>query len=328
MKSEGSASPFEAYPSRPAERDRWVLARRLPRRAGDPFRPHLFFEEVELQESGSLEAVVDIFLTNRECPWRCVMCDLWKHTLEATVPAGAIPAQIDQVLELLDTRDHSVVKLYNSGSFFDPRAIPPEDYPAIATRLKHFERVIVECHPALIGDRVLRFQDLLPGRLEVALGLETAHAGVLEKLHKRFTLEQYAKACEFLKAHDLDIRSFLMIKPPFMIAEESSFWTRRSIDFALNCHASAVSLIPTRGGNGAMEALREQGFFSPPTLEDLEAGLDYGVGLGKGRVFADLWDLELFSVCPRCFLARHERMVKVNRHQKTSPRIPCSCGAG
>src|SRR5260370_26132042 len=43
------------------------------------------------------------------------------------------------------------IKLYNSGSFFDRRAIPPADYPAIAQRVRRFERLIVECHPALMG---------------------------------------------------------------------------------------------------------------------------------------------------------------------------------
>ena len=42
-----------------------------------------------------------VFLTNRECPWRCVMCDLWKNTLAESVPIGAIPAQIDFALARL-----------------------------------------------------------------------------------------------------------------------------------------------------------------------------------------------------------------------------------
>ena len=33
-----------------------------------------------------------VFLTNRECPFRCVMCDLWMNTLDETVPRGAIAA--------------------------------------------------------------------------------------------------------------------------------------------------------------------------------------------------------------------------------------------
>ena len=82
----------------------------------------------------------------------------------------------------------SHLKLYNAGSFFDPRAIPPEEYPAIARLAAPFRRTIVECHPALVGPRCLAFRDLLSGRLEVAMGLETAHPEVLERLNKRMTL--------------------------------------------------------------------------------------------------------------------------------------------
>src|SRR5260370_339314 len=46
-----------------------------------------------------------IFLTNRECPYRCLMCDLWTNTLDATVPKGAIAAQIrDALINLSGTR--------------------------------------------------------------------------------------------------------------------------------------------------------------------------------------------------------------------------------
>ena len=124
------------------------------------------------------------------------MCDLWRNTLTKSVPVGAIPEQIDFALRRLGPARS--VKLYNSGSFFDPRAIPPEDYEAIAARVRDFERVIVECHPAFVGERCVAFRDLLRGRLEVAMGLETAHPEVLEKLNKRMTLDQFAAAAQFL----------------------------------------------------------------------------------------------------------------------------------
>ena len=120
------------------------------------------------------------------------MCDLWRNTVKETVPAGAIPRQIDYALERLSAARQ--IKLYNSGSFFDPRAIPPGDYEAIARRLNAFERVIVECHPALVGDACLRFRDLIHGQLEVAMGLETAHPEILERLNKRMTLTKCSRS--------------------------------------------------------------------------------------------------------------------------------------
>ena len=92
------------------------------------------------------------------------------------------------------SRDVSQVKLYNAGSFFDPKAIPPEDYAEIAAAVSGFGRVVVESHPALIGERCLTLKKLLNSCLEVAIGLETVHAAVLQKLNKRFTVASFRRS--------------------------------------------------------------------------------------------------------------------------------------
>ena len=321
----------EAYPDTATGRDHWIIARRPARAAVAADRPHAFFVEAERSDAGEVVSVATIFLTNRECPWRCLMCDLWKHTLEAPVPPGAIPAQIDFALgELRRTHDGPLpqVKLYNSGSFFDRAAIPPSDHPAIAERLRGFERVIVECHPALVNDAVVRFRDLLGGtKLEVAMGLETIHPEVLPRLNKRMTTEQYAAAADFLRRHDVALRAFVLVKPPFLDEAEALLWAQRSTEFAFDCGASVVSLIPMRPGNGALDELAAQGLFSPPALTTLERAAEHGVALRRGRVFADTWDLEQFSRCPRCFTARRERLDAMNLSQLVPEPVRCShCG--
>jgi len=291
----------------------------MTRNPVDPLRPYAFLAEEERSREGEIVRVNTIFLTNRECPWRCVMCDLWKNTLTEAVPEGAIPAQIDYALARLPAACH--IKLYNSGSFFDRRAIPPADYAPIAARLAGFEHVIVESHPALIGENCLRFRDLLSGRLEVAMGLETVHPTVLPRLNKEMTLEQFAGAARFLNRNGVDLRAFILVKPPYMRADEAVDWTQRSLDFAFECSASAATLIPTRAGNGAMEALA----FTPPSIAMLEASLTYGIGLSKGRVFADLWDLRRFSTCDACYHARSARLLQMNLQQTVL--APVECGA-
>ncbi len=245
--------PFFSYPVQASERDKWILSQRPERNALDPRRPYAFFVEEERSATREVVPVATIFLTNRECPWRCLMCDLWRNTLAETVPAGAIPEQIDYALAQLPPARQ--IKLYNSGSFFDRRAIPVEDYPVIADRVRSFERTIVECHPALVGEACLRFRDLLTNQLEVAMGLETVHPETLERLNKRMTLDQFSAASEFLRSNGIDLRVFILVQPPFMQQDEAMLWAQRSLDFAFDCGATAVTLIPTRGGNGAMEAL-------------------------------------------------------------------------
>jgi radical SAM enzyme (TIGR01210 family) len=314
------------YPATNLERDKWVLERRSARETLDPQKPHSFFVEQELSASGEILPVATIFLTNRECPWRCVMCDLWRNTLTTVVPSGAIPSQIDFALSQLPAA--RVLKLYNSGSFFDARAIPVEDHPAIAERANNFERLIVENHPALVDDHCLRFRDRLKCSLEIAMGLETVHSDILPKLNKRMTLEQFSSAATFLRDHDIDLRVFVLVQPPFMQPEEAVLWAQRSIDFAFDCGATAVTLIPTRGGNGAMEALAANGQFSAPRLETLEDSFSYGLGLKRGRVFADLWDAEKILSCPVCQTARISRLRRMNLSQANFSPARCqSCDA-
>ena len=318
----------EAYPETAPGRDHWIIRRRPARAAVASDRPHAFFIEAERSKAGEVVSVATIFLTNRECPWRCLMCDLWKHTLGESVPPGAIPAQLDFALGGLQrTRGEPLrqVKLYNSGSFFDRGAIPLSDHPAIAERLRGFEHVVVECHPALVNDAVVRFRDLLGGAtFEVAMGLETIHPDVLPRLNKRMTTEQFATAAGFLRRHDIALRSFVLVKPPFLDEAEALLWARRSTEFAFDCGSSVVSLIPVRPGNGALDELAAQGHFSPPALTTLERAAEHGVASRRGRVFADTWDLEQFSRCPGCFAARRERLNRMNLAQVVAESVACS----
>jgi radical SAM enzyme (TIGR01210 family) len=312
------------YPETNSERDKWILERRPGRETLDPHKPYLFFVEKEFSAAGEILPVTTIFLTNRECPWRCVMCDLWRNTLTTSVPPGAIPAQIDSALSQLPAAH--VLKLYNSGSFFDSRAIPVEDRPAIAERANRFDRLVVENHPALIDDHCLRFRDRLKCRFEIAMGLETVHPDILPKLNKRMTLEQFSNAATFLRLNDIDLRVFVLVQPPFMQAHEAVLWARRSVDFAFDSGATAVTLIPTRGGNGAMEALAGKQQFLAPRLETLETSFSYGLGLKRGRVFADLWDAETISSCADCRIPRISRLRNMNLSQVNLAPVRCdSC---
>jgi radical SAM enzyme (TIGR01210 family) len=320
-----SAALTSIYPQSGAERDRWILERRPRRNLVDPSLPYAFFVEKECSHTGEIVPVATILLTNRECPWRCLMCDLWKNTLTGSVPAGAIPGQIDYALSRLPPARQ--VKLYNSGSFFDPRAIPVSDHTRIAAQVSGFDRVVVESHPMLVGDVCFRFNDLVAGKLEVAMGLETANPEILERLNKRMTLQDFAAAAGRLNSNAIDLRVFILVRPPFMREDEALHWARKSLDFAFDCGATAATLIPTRAGNGAIEELAAHGDFAPPQLTTLEAAMAYGVQLQRGRVFTDLWETSQVRGCPHCRDRQVERLARMNLLQKVEGPVTCeSCG--
>lgn len=331
----------DAWPESKRARDRFVLARRPPRVRHDPTRPQGVLVEAERTDAGSVERVATVFLVGSECPWRCVMCDLWTHTLETDTPAVAIPRQLDVALAALSA-EYPVptrIKLYNAGSFFDPRAVHVDEYDAIASRLHAFSHVVVESHPSLVGERVDRWLDALTRsrtrsspalELEVAMGLETAHPEALAQLHKGMTLAQFAHAAHELRRRGVSVRAFVLVPPPFVTQDEEIPWLRRSIDFAFESGASVVSLVPTRTGNGALDALGHQGLFRSPRLADLEAALAAALPDPRGRVFADLWDLERLAECETCLPARRARLQQMNLEQipRADAAACVSCGAG
>ena len=72
-----------------------------------------------------------------------------------------------------------------------------------------------------------------------------------------------------------------------------------------------------------MERLKESGEFVPPRLSTLERTLEAVLELGKARVFADTWNLELFSSCDTCLAQRRERLHAMNLTQRIMPPIRC-----
>ncbi|MEI8224524.1 MAG: radical SAM protein [Bacteroidota bacterium] len=303
--------------------DRWIVSNRGRKNSVDPQKPYAWLVEKERTISGEIEDIAIIFLTNRECPFRCLMCDLWKNTTDVPVPVGAIPNQIEWALNHLPEVKH--LKLYNSGSFFDGRAIPEEDYKRIASLVSSFETVIVESHPRLINEKCLLFRDMLKPDLQIALGLETVHPEILRKLNKQMTLGDFRNSVSYLTQHGILSRAFILLRPPFLSESEGIYWAERSLDFAFSTGVECCTVIPVRAGNGAMDLLLGKGDFAPPDIHSLEIVLEYGIKLNAGRVFADVWDLVLFSSCRKCIDQRTNRLIAMNLSQNIISRIECTC---
>ncbi|MDQ7041108.1 MAG: radical SAM protein [Rhodothermus sp.] len=305
----------------PLARTRLIRKLRPPRAKINPERPYAFHHELERAPDGRLERVNVVFLTNRECPWTCTMCDLWRHTTTTPVTADQLLRQLDYALEHLPEAD--AIKLYNSGSFFDRLAIPPTAYQGIAERLRGYRRIIVESHPALIGPRTLQFQELLEGQLEVAIGVECIHPDVLNALNKRLTIADLEQAVTWLHAHHLLIRAFILLKPPFLPAAEALTWTCHTVRWAVTHAIQIIVLIPTRTGNGIMDHLARSGQFAPPTPDDIETATAFLFAQQAPVRLLDTWDLPRFYPCPDCARLQQARFARMNQTQTWEPAVHC-----
>ncbi len=311
--------------------DRRIRALRAPKPPVDPYTAHGSLLEEERRPAGTIEQTLTVFLAGAECPFTCSFCDLWRYTIDGRTPVGALPKQLSDVLQSLDaaTPRPDRLKLYNASNFFDRRAVPAADLPRIAELAAPFAGVTVESHASTIGPATLEFAQRLSGRLEVAIGLETIHPVAAAHLNKRLDLGVFERSARWLADNGMDLRVFVLLGAPYIPVDASVEWTVRTAEYAIECGASIVSIIPVRGGNGEMERLAARGQFTPPTVAQLENALDRCVRLTGAAVTVDLWDVERLPVCERCARARIERLRRLNVMGGSEPPIECTaCATG
>ena len=285
--------------------------------------------EEERAATGAIERALTVFLAGAECPFTCSFCDLWRWTIDGPTPRGALPKQLGRALEGLRGSLPERLKLYNASNFFDHRAVPIDDLPRIAELAAPFQAVTVESHASMIGPDVLAFQNLLSGKLEVAIGLETIHPVAMAHLNKRLDLARFDRAADFLGAHDIGLRVFVLLGLPYVPAEEGVEWTVRTVEYAAARGAARITVIPVRGGNGELERLQALGDFVPPTLAQLERALEQCLPIRSAVITADVWDIERLPACETC---RAKRVVRIQSmilspSPESPPRVPCSACA-
>jgi hypothetical protein len=253
----------------------------------DATKAYGVFSEPELTRNGVVEDHSIILTTNKECPFKCVMCDLWQNTLDYKVDDGVVAKQVRIALKELPAAKH--LKLYNAGSFFDRQSIPKQDTFDIADELEtlEYETLIVEAHPKLIGAGCFEFAQYLSPQLDVAMGLETVDPEVLPRLNKNMTLDDFERATTEMLEHDIFVRAFILLRAPWHSEEAGKYWAKESIDFAHSIGVECCTIIPLRP-NPRISVTD----FEPSTPEALEEVVSYGLSKNKGRVFGDTWDAE------------------------------------
>lgn len=309
--------------------------RRGPKEAiGDPRRPLGWIVERERSpDRDTPRTWLTVFTAGAECPFACVFCDLWKHTLPGKTPPGSLPGQLWTAISEARAAGHAFegLKIYNASNLFEPRAVPPDDDPQLVMISSQFERVLVECHPRWLRGRALAFArelDQRESRLDVALGLETVHPEALPRLGKKMTVERFDRAVALLRDAGCGVRSFVLVGAPFQPLDEAVHWAVHSAVHAARRGVEHVSLIPVRDGNGTLELLAERGFWRPTRLSELEAALDRSLAEVAALdlptvVTADTWDLERFASCDACAPARADRLERTNLTGRREAPVQC-----
>lgn len=169
------------------------------------------------------------------------------------------------------------VKLYNSGSFLDPKEIPVHSQKSIMAKIAKFDHIqefIIECLPEIINMQINVLKELKEifnqKPIFIGVGLETTNGYILKSyVNKPFTFENHFMKCvQNARNVGAEVKAYLLLKPPFLTEQEAIDDAINSIREAFevsNC--KIVSLNPVCvHADTLVDLLWKKHEFSPPWL--------------------------------------------------------------
>ena len=258
----------------------------MSNRRGSPYSTHVAGELNEARPyaawTGSdrigsrVLSTLTVILKTGGCSWnRCRMCSFRNVRLGAAGEgelARLLLAQVSWLKDRFPMDNIDCVKIYTSGSFFDPAEVPGAARDAIGSLVRG-KIVIAETRPEfVVTDRVALFREIIDDGshdlpLYVAIGLETSNDFIREKcINKGFSWDDFLLASKAARSAGAGVKTYLLVKPPFLTERESIEDVVSSIN-ALRGIADMISLNPCSVQKGTeLEYYWKRGEFRPPYL--------------------------------------------------------------
>ncbi|MCE5296431.1 MAG: archaeosine biosynthesis radical SAM protein RaSEA [Euryarchaeota archaeon] len=258
---------------------------REERQAPDKTSPVTVWKEDDMIDGQRVRAMV-VILRTKGCWWAkkggCTMCGYNVESLD-DLTSDDLRSQISKAA--LKYEGERMVKVYTSGSFLDENEMPSDVRDVLFETFAKADKVLFESRPEFITEEMLA--KLPKGRCVVALGLETESDDVRSKcIRKGFRRADIEKAAENLKAAGIPIRTYLILKPPFLTEKQAMDDTIRSIAFA-SSFSDSISINPLNVQSGTVvEDMWRRGDLRPPWLWSLVETLREGKRLTSVRVMS------------------------------------------
>ena len=224
--------------------------------------------EKDLLHGKVVEAWVIIFRT-RGCYWAqasgCSMCGYVNDVAREVSPSDLFH-QLDGVLQKYGSQP--MVKVYTSGNFFDDHEVVPEVRRRILSELgDRCDKAIVETLSHLLRRDHLEEALEHVDELEIALGLESTDERVLRhSVNKVWGLAEHARAAALTHEVGATVKTYLLVKPPFLTERESIEDAIRSGHEA-DPHSDTISFNPVNvQSHTIVDRLFRRGEYRPPWL--------------------------------------------------------------
>ena len=225
------------------------------------------WKESDMSGGRKVDAMVAIMRTNG-CVWAktggCTMCG-YKTASLTGVTVDDLMSQVDQMMSRY--KGEPFVKLYTSGSFLDENEVPVPVRERIFREFAGCERLLFESRPEFITEEVLR---TLPKNVTIALGMETSDPEVMEiSIRKGFTPEDSRRVGTMIKDAGLKVRTYLLLKPPFMLEGRAIESAVESVRFAAP-FSDEISINPVNVQKATyVERLWKRGEYRSPWIWSL-----------------------------------------------------------
>jgi len=178
--------------------------------------------------NGKKTQALTIIIQTMGCRWAhhsgCTMCGYFRDSLPEGIDETQIIVQVDKALERY--AGESIIKIFTSGSFLDSKEISFHTQKKIlkeVSKRPQVKKISIESRPEYVTDKIEELAQMIrPVSLEVSIGLESANDRVLEKaINKGFLFNDWLKAARCIRRHNIDLKTYLLIKPPFLTERES-----------------------------------------------------------------------------------------------------------
>jgi radical SAM enzyme (TIGR01210 family) len=222
-----------------------------------------------------LECLTIIFRSGGCSYGACRMCSYRHeryHNESCDALLAHLRAQLAWVMDQYNPGEYRIVKIFTSGSFFDPQEVPPAFLADVAGAFRG-KLMIVETRPEYIIEETVRsFTRALDDGswktpLYCAIGLETSNDPIREKcINKGFTFSDFKDAAQRVHDAGAGVKAYFLFKPLFLTEGEAVADMKTSIADTVP-YADMFSMNPcTVQRNTELEFYWKRGAYRPPYL--------------------------------------------------------------
>lgn len=252
------------------------LRQEFRKKRSPDFKPKLWSTTTETREN----IVIVMVVPTRGCSWAfseaggCSVCGyINDSSYDQPIPEQKILEEIDHSLSQVDSKKPIEFKLYNSGSFFDEQDVPEKLRMKILDKIRKCSGIFklsVESRPEFLINhpKVIKETKMIlePIQLEVGVGLESSNNTILKDCwNKGFSIEDYKKSVQITRALNIRLKSYILIKPPFLTEKEAIIDAIRTGCDAVDIGTDVLSFNPCNIQNGTLvNHLHKQDRYQPP----------------------------------------------------------------